>query len=202
MVFHRSSFVALVEPLRNLQSTIYNLQSKRDDGMQLERHITALQSNAEAITGMLRAVTVEQARWKPTADAWSILEVVNHLADEERDDFRLRLNLTLHQPQQPLPPIDPEGWVTARAYHQRELAPSLENFLSERQHSLAWLRTLRNPDWQQPCNHPHLQGLRAGDLLVSWVAHDLLHLRQLSELHWRYLAQGVAPFGVGYAGEW
>ena len=43
---------------------------------------------------------------------------------------------------------------------------------------------------------------RAGDLLAAWVAHDLLHLRQLVELKYAYLARTMEPYALKYAGEW
>ena len=42
----------------------------------------------------------------------------------------------------------------------------------------------------------------AGDLLASWLAHDLLHVRQLARLHWQYLTAAAKPFQTDYAGPW
>ncbi len=44
--------------------------------------------------------------------------------------------------------------------------------------------------------------IRAGDMLAAWVAHDLLHTRQLVELRWAYTTSAVLPFRVNYAGDW
>ena len=44
--------------------------------------------------------------------------------------------------------------------------------------------------------------MTAGDMFSSWVAHDLLHLRQLVELQYTYTVQTVQPYAVIYAGEW
>ena len=57
-----------------------------------------LARNAETIHRMVNGVSDEQARWKPTPEDWSILEVINHLYDEEREDFRTRIDYTLHRP--------------------------------------------------------------------------------------------------------
>ena len=106
-------------------------------------HLPAqMMENAVRIRTLLQGVSDEQARWKPNADSWSMLEVINHLLDEERRDFRVRLDYTLHRPGEPWPPIDPGGWVTARGYNQRNLEESLAQFLSEREASIAWLRRL------------------------------------------------------------
>lgn len=170
--------------------------------MDLEYLTARLSENAETIQSLARGVAEEQARWKPTPDEWSIVEVINHLYDEEREDFRLRLDLTLHQPGQPWPGIDPEGWAVERRYNERELKPSLKAFLEERERSVAWLAGLSSPDWKADYNHPQAGELSAGDLLASWLAHDFLHLRQLAQLHWQYISRLAEPYTTRYAGAW
>ncbi len=162
--------------------------------------IQRFQHNVQAISALAAEVDTAQARWKPAPEEWSILEVIHHLYDEEREDFRPRVDLTLHHPNVPWPPIDPEGWVIARRYNERELGEMLAAFQSERAASLAWLGTLDNPDWSR--SHPAAGTLHAGDLLASWLAHDTLHLRQLAQLHHQYTAYLAQPYGVRYAGEW
>jgi hypothetical protein len=39
-------------------------------------------------------------------------------------------------------------------------------------------------------------------MLAAWVAHDYLHIRQLNELHWQFLAGQVSPDALDYAGGW
>lgn len=163
----------------------------------------ALAANAAAIKALARATPAEVVRWRPAPDAWSALEVVNHLADEEREDFRTRLDVALHRPGEDPPPIDPNGWVVADSrYNERGFEESLARFLDERRSSLAWLRGLDAPDWSRAWTHPEGFTLRAGDLLASWVAHDLLHLRQLVEIHDARRVEEAAPYDVGYAGPW
>ena len=161
-----------------------------------------LARQAETIRQIIAGVSDEQAHWKPTPDDWSIVEVINHLYDEEREDFRTRVDYVLHRPGEDPPPIDPQGWVTARAYNQRALDPSLANWLDERQRSITWLQELAEPAWENAYQHPAGFRLRAGDLLVSWAAHDLLHLRQLVELHYAWHKTQSAPYEVEYAGDW
>jgi len=169
--------------------------------MNIEPVTTRLAESAAAIQAVVRGITEEQARRKPDPEVWSVLEVVNHLWDEEREDFRQRLDYTLHRPGEAWPPIDPGGWVTARRYNERALVPSLAGFLSARDESLSWLRALPSPDWEATYQAPWGE-ITAGDLMVSWVAHDLLHLRQLVELRWFLITQELEPYRVEYAGTW
>ena len=157
--------------------------------------------NAQRIRALVEGLADDQARWKSDPDTWSILEVVNHLADEEEADFRPRLEITLFRPDKPWPPIDPAGWVTERDYNSRDLAESLDRLMRARRASLAWLQEVESPDWETSYQAPFGQ-IRAGDLFASWVAHDLLHIRQLVELHWVSTAKNVAPYSTNYAGEW
>ncbi len=169
--------------------------------MDFELLVQQMALNAGRIEQLAAGVNQEQARWKPDPDSWSILEVINHLVDEEREDFRTRLRLLLFEPGVEWPRIDPGGWVTERRYNERELGTSLQDYLDERQASLAWLRSLGNVDWETSVEAPFGR-FRTGDLLGAWTAHDLLHMRQLVELHWAHLNRLVAPYDPQYAGKW
>lgn len=161
-----------------------------------------LRQNCELIRKLVADISPEQARRKPSPDDWSVLEVINHLYDEEREDFRQRFDYLLHRPGEPWPPIDPQGWVTERHYNERDLSTSLQNFLDERQKSLTWLATLPNPTLDAHETHPVAGKFHAGDMLAAWVAHDVLHLRQLIELKYFLLVELVRPYNPQYAGDW
>jgi hypothetical protein len=71
-------------------------------------YLTArMADNAEVIRTLVQVVADQQARWRPDPTSWSILEVVNHLYDEEIEDFRAHLDVILRQsrPQNPRPPV-------------------------------------------------------------------------------------------------
>jgi hypothetical protein len=184
------------------------MQKGRPDLTTKEPHMdfaeltSQMASHAEAIRTLVSGVSEEQARWKPDPQTWSILEVIHHLYDEERQDFRLRLEVILFKPDQPWPPIDPQGWVTQRAYNQQDPAKILQGFVDERQKSLAWLNSLQAPDWAAEATAPWGKPITAGDMFAAWVAHDVLHLRQLVELHYAWIAHAAQPYQLDYAGEW
>ncbi len=166
-----------------------------------QTYLSQMAQNAQSILSLATGISAEQARWKPDPQSWSILEVINHLHDEEQSDFRVRLDIILHDPARDWPPIDPEGWVASRQYNQRDLADSLKNFLVERERSLAWLRGLGQPNLEASVT-TRFGSMRAGDMFASWVAHDILHLRQLVELRYAWGREQFAPYDPRYAGEW
>ncbi len=168
--------------------------------MDLERLIAQMEHSAQTIRALVREVSDQQARRRPEPKAWSMLDVLNHLAHEEVHDFRDRLDLVLHRPREAWPSGHTARGVTEQS-RQRRLDQALDTFLSAREESLAWLRGLETPDWDAACEAPFGE-IRAGDVMAAWAAHDLLHLRQLIELRWVTLGDDVDPYSVRYAGSW
>ena len=169
--------------------------------MQFETLYQELACGAEIVGKLVTGVTQAEARSRPNPESWSVLEVVCHLVDEEREDFRQRLDIMLHRPDEPWPPIDPKGWVTGRKYNDRDLAEMLDRFVAERGQSLAWLRGLAAPNWEAEYLAP-FGPIKAGDMLAAWVAHDNLHMRQLVELRRSRVVHLTEPYDVQYAGDW
>lgn len=94
--------------------------------------VARLAAGRDAIPALLAGVDGGQARWRPAPEQWSLLEIACHLLDEERDDFRARVDLTLHRPDEPWPGIDPPGWVTARRYQERAPLDAVRGGLVDR----------------------------------------------------------------------
>ena len=162
---------------------------------------THLANNAETILSMLKGIKQESARMRPSQESWSFNEVINHLFDEEREDFREHLDWILHRSNETWASIDPQAWVLDRDYNARNFQESLELFLKEREKSLVWLGSLQNIDWRKSGEAPW-GVITAGDMLAAWVAHDLLHIRQLVELKWDLTKRELGLYSVEYAGKW
>jgi hypothetical protein len=156
-------------------------------------------------TGMIRSllagITEEESRIKPAADSWSILETLCHLWDEERKDFRPRLEFILTHGEGKWPPIHPGAWVTERRYNEQDLRAVRDSFFGERSQSLDWLKGLENSNWDA-AHSDDFGTMTAGDMLASWVAHDNLAIRQLVELRRARLERITKPYSIDYAGEW
>jgi hypothetical protein len=160
-----------------------------------------LANGTGVIQKLVEGVTQAEATIRPNSDAWSILEVVCHLLDEEREDFRAHLDLILNRPEEGWQQINPGEWLSERKYNQRNLAEMLEQFLAERKISLAWLQGLQSPQWDASYQVPFGR-MQAGDMLAAWAAHDNLHIRQLVELRRARVVSMADPYDVRYAGDW
>ena len=66
--------------------------------MQFEALYQNLSQGAEIIRALTTGITQEEACFKPDPESWSVLEVICHMHDVEREDFRQRLDSILHRP--------------------------------------------------------------------------------------------------------
>lgn len=158
-----------------------------------------LRRNSELICQLVDGVADEQLRWREAPEKWSVLEVLVHLLDEERDDFSARLDLALHHSGEFGTSFDPEGRVKERRYNEADPAETLAAFREERARKVEWIRSLSDPDWTAIFPHPRAK-LRAGDLLLSWYVHDLLHVRQIADALIAHAKQQAPDFRADYAG--
>ena len=163
--------------------------------------INQLSKNQFVFEALLKAVTHEQAVWKPESTKWSMLEVVCHLVDEEKFDFRTRVRSVLVDPIQELPTFNPLDWVTKHSYSKQDIRIKTNEFLEERVNSIKWLKSLNHPQWQNVHLHPTLGPMSALSFLTNWLAHDYIHLRQINRLSYEFLKfhTGVE---LSYAGKW
>jgi hypothetical protein len=163
--------------------------------------IESLAKNADTFQSMLAGATENEYRWKSAPEKWNLLEVVCHLYDEEREDFRGRVKHTLEHPEPPLPFNDPQSWVLSRKYGEQDYLTMLQGFLDERKQSIRWLRSLDKPAWKNAYEHPTHGAFTAEIFFANWLAHDYLHFRQIISLKYHYLTSH-SKVRFDYAGEW
>ncbi len=169
--------------------------------MKFPHIVQELNRNAAVFESLLRELPEGLYQWRPEPGKWCLLEIISHLCDEEREDFRARLSSVLSDPSQKLSPIDPEGWVSSRSYMENDFPEKVEEFLAERQESLHWLKSLEKPAWDNTYQHPQLGEMSARLFLVNWLAHDYLHIRQILRLKMAFL-QEITSERLNYAGNW
>ena len=168
--------------------------------------MTPIIDRMEAFPAALRAsvggLSEGDARWRPADGAWSVCEVVWHLAEEEAFDFPVRLRLTIESPGESWPPIDPEGWARERAYNERDLGEGLTRLEERRRAHVSWLRALSDADLACTYAHPSWGDVPASVVFASWCAHDALHLRQIAKRLYQLVERDAPGVDLRYAGEW
>jgi hypothetical protein len=169
--------------------------------MKFEKLYEEFANSTEMIRNLLVGISQEESRIKPNFESWSILELLCHLYDEEREDFREHLGFILDPLNKEWHRIDPQNWVTTRKYNEQNFFEMNEKFFSERKKSLEWLQGLSNKEWDISYTSEY-GSMSAGDMLASWVAHDNLAIRQFVELR-RFRIENISkPYNIAYAGDW
>ncbi len=173
------------------------------------RLIDRLEAALPVFPALCRCAGPDARRKPPPTDkhpngAWSVLEIACHMLDEEVDDFRARLRLTIESPGTPWPRIDPEARAVTDRYNERDLSQTLDRWTVERKASITWLRSLPDSVWRMTYQHPKIGPVEAGILLCSWPAHDALHIRQVAKRLFELSEEDAAAggFKVDYAGAW
>jgi hypothetical protein len=169
--------------------------------MEFEILYQELQNSTEMIRALLSGITQGDAQIRPDPESWSILEVVCHLYDEEREDFREHLDFILHRQNEEWHQIDPQKWVIERKYNEQDFVEMQEKYFAERKKSLVWLWEISSADWDSLYTSQY-GSTTAGEMLACWIAHDNLHIRQLVELRRARIESITTPYNLEYAGDW
>src|SRR5579883_745975 len=110
--------------------------------MLLQTVIQNLERNKTVLKDLLSGLSSADYLWKQQPEKWCLLEIICHLYDEEREDFRTRLKHTLEQASGTWPTIDPPAWVASRKYTEQDYEQKIKDFIAERDNSIKWLKSL------------------------------------------------------------
>ncbi len=124
----------------------------------------------------------EQARLRPVAERWSVLEVIGHLAHVEEPAFRNRVERMIGEDEPLLASYEPGLHSAAGVYAARPLSETLDAFSRQRDASLEVLRSIDESALERTGRHEKLGRLTVNNLLHEWPLHDLGHVRQVAEL--------------------
>jgi uncharacterized damage-inducible protein DinB len=126
---------------------------------------------------------------------WSPYDVVGHLAHGERVAWVPRVEHVLrHGETAPFPPFDREAMFVASAgMSLGDLLDTLAGLRAESLHRLAGLG-LVEADLARRGLHPELGTVTIGQLLATWVVHDLGHVGQVARVMSRQYAEAVGPW--------
>ncbi len=138
--------------------------------------------------------------WKADQKKWCLLEILCHLIDEEREDFRTRFQFALSNLPGDPPSIDPTSWVISRNYQKQNYPEKCQEFFLERSRSIEYLENSMVYDGAAFFTHSKFGIMTADYILHNWLAHDYLHIKQIIKLRYDFLSQ--SGIQLDYAGNW
>lgn len=163
------------------------------------RHLT------EAVRGLPRQVVA----WSPAPGSWSILEVVCHMRDMEREAYLARYERMRQGDRPQLPWVDGDRLACDHDYRRQRLSEALREFRKLRKQTLALLAGFDAATWALEGVHETAGAITMHDLLERQVrGDDLVHLKQIETTLERYAILerlGAGPkecrgfLGVGFA---
>ena len=166
-----------------------------EDQFDLGEAVQVLERTPAAVGGLLSDLSPKWLRFQEDPEAWSPLVVLIHFIHNERVNWipRARVILSEANPRQ-FPPFQqlPEN---ARQV-ERSIGELLTEFTRLRDESLAILRKfdLKPGDFDRPGLHPALGTVTLGQLLATWVVHDLNHIHQIAKTLAKRYRDAVGPW--------
>ena len=137
-----------------------------------------LATSLERATAGLSPVQLRQPE-KP--GKWSVIEVVQHLADSEIvTGYRIRLILAGDTPA--IPAYDQDAWAQRLRYVATSLPDAVEQTRLLRLRLLELLRGLRPDEWERAGMHSERGRESVRQITKLQAGHDLLHLRQIERI--------------------
>jgi uncharacterized damage-inducible protein DinB len=128
-------------------------------------------------------------------ETWSPFDIVGHLIHGERTDWMDRVEILLaHGESRPFTPFD--RFAQFEASRGKSLDELLDTFAQLRAANLERLEALqlKQKDFSRTGLHPELGRVNLGQLLATWVAHDLNHLGQIARVMGRQYTEAVGPW--------
>jgi len=160
----------------------------------LELGKEVLRRTPVALQAMLSDLSEDWIAGDEGPDTWSPYQVVGHLIHVEECDWIDRTRVILeHGTEHFFRPVDREaGFTRFRGWEFRDL---LDWFASVRASNLETLRALvTSEDLERRGLHPTFGEVTLGQLLATWVVHDLNHLGQIVKTMAKQYTQAVGPW--------
>ena len=161
----------------------------------LEHAIPVLGRTPRVLDTLLRDLPEPWIRGTEGPETWSPYDVIGHLIQGERTDWMPRVeHLLTHGETKPFKPFD--RFAQFEASRGNTLAQLLDTFTELRAQSLRKLTQLElgDIDLERPGTHPSLGRVTLGQLLATWVAHDLDHIVQVSRVMGKQYTDAVGPW--------
>ena len=156
---------------------------------------TILSSTPAALRQLAGSVSGAALEFRESPDAWTVREVLCHLADGEIADWIPRIGIILsNRPETPFAPFDREAGFDR--YCGWSAAALLDEFDRLRAASVTCLShfAIGPADLARTGIHPEFGPVTLEQLIACWVTHDFAHLAQISRILVRHFGREVGPW--------
>jgi hypothetical protein len=157
------------------------------DESERRRHLDTLAATPAALKAALRGLPKKVLTFTPAPGKWSILEILGHLRDMERQAYLERYERILAETEPRLPDLNGEAFVIERDYRSAKAAEVLRDWTRLRRETLRLLRKVTSAQWARAGVHEVAGRLTMEDFLRRQaVGNDEAHLGQIEAIKRRY----------------
>ena len=137
----------------------------------------------------LKGVPKKLLLWTPGPGKWSILEIVAHMRDMERDAYLTRYRRILAEDNPTLPDLDGDAIAIRDDYRSMKLPELMRDWLKARKECLKLLKSVKGPRWERMGTHETAGPLSMDGLLRRHaMGNDEAHLGQIEGIKKRAAA--------------
>jgi hypothetical protein len=168
------------------------MEEAMDFSLELGKEV--LRRTPDALRAMLSDLSEDWITGDEGPDTWPPYKVVGHLTHIEECDWIDRTRVILeHGTERVFEPVDREAGFTR--FRDWKLGDLLGRFASVRTSNLETLDALVEvEDLGRRGVHPTFGEVTLGQLLATWVVHDLNHLGQIVKTMAKQYTQAVGPW--------
>ncbi len=163
----------------------------------LDNGVSVLERTPRVIDAMLRGLPDAWVRATEGGETWSPFDVVGHLIHGEKTDWIPRARRILEDGERRA--FDPfDRFAQLKASIGRTLESLLDEFAALRAEGLRALRAWKLTPERLALrgNHPELGSVTLGQLLATWVTHDLDHVGQIVRVMAKQYTVAVGPWAA------
>jgi len=166
------------------------------DALKLEDAVAVLKRTPETLNTLLADLPDTWIKATEGADTWSPYDVIGHLIHGERTDWIPRARHILAGETRPFEPFDRTAqFRESRGKTLREL---LATFADLRRKNVSALEKLNlsDEDLNRRGLHPELGDVTLGQLIATWVVHDLDHIAQITRTMAKVYGEATGPWNA------
>jgi len=162
----------------------------------LDDAVAILERIPASLSALLEGLPETWVRATEGEGTWSPYDVIGHLIHGERTDWIPRARHILAGDRRHFEPFDRTAQL--RESQGKSLQELLATFAAIRRDNIAALAgmNLTDEDLERRGLHPELGEVTLGELLATWVVHDLDHVAQIARTMAKVYAEATGPWSA------
>jgi FMN phosphatase YigB (HAD superfamily) len=141
--------------------------------------LAILRSTPAVLTGLLESLTADVLTARPSADDWSITEILCHMRDVEIEVDQPRIQKILGEDETFIAAEMPDEWAKTRSYQKQNGISALREFTAARLQTLELLKDLAPAQWSRKARHAIFGPTSLQEMVSFNAEHDRLHIQQV-----------------------